>query len=68
MILCSEPGVQANAPSDLELSSPKGFVQVNGHPAKAGCVYQGMIWSQPPFLAPAMASPWDATSQEQCEC
>lgn len=30
MILSSEPRVQANAPDDLELSSPRAFVQVSG--------------------------------------
>lgn len=47
--------VQTSAPGDLELSFPRAFVKVNGHPGKVGCVYQGMIWSQPPFLALAVA-------------
>lgn len=62
MILSLEPGVQATIRGGLELSSPGVFVHVNGHPGKAVSVSQGVIWSQPPFLAPVAAPPWDATS------
>lgn len=49
--------------------SPQGhLLQVYGHPAKVGCVYQDMIWSHPPFLSPAVAPLWGVTSKEQCEC
>lgn len=57
-----ELGVQASVPGDLELFSPRAFVQINGHPGKAGCVYQGIIWSQPPFLALAVVPLWGNTS------
>lgn len=42
IILFSEPGVQANVPGDLELSTPAASVQVNGHLAKGGYVRMGM--------------------------
>lgn len=68
MILSSEPGVQASAPGDPESSSQGAFVQVNGHPGKVGCVYQGMTWSWLPFPALAVTPSWGATSWEQRGC